>query len=832
MILKLLIIILFSITSFAQLSNFSKAISADMLVQSLTELSEPEDVNTVIANGDVIEVQPKAEEREVIEQKTVQRKRTQLSAIEMAYSSIDTDHTLNLLISTLNANAHYVLQSEQVIQNNSMNQSDPESPTESVTQSTQQEVTQNEDSEKKVLHQIGYDSFSMDANTQLMNGVAPNNYRLTFGDSLNLFIYGKKEQIIEISVDKHGDIYLPSIGLLTVGGLTLAEASDKIKHEFSKRYVNFEFKLKLNTIQKVLITVAGDVRAPGTYTVNKFDSVLSVLTLAGGVHKTGSLRTIHVIRDGKKTMAYDLYELLIKGTGNHTIVLHPNDVVFVPKIGDTAAIGGAVHAPGIYEVKPGETLHDLMSFASGMTIEAYPNSIYMNRLNNNFSRRISVIHDKSVKGLKKKLTSAAIQNGDVVMIRPHTGQDSGYINIEGNIHIPGKYEYKKGLVLGDILNQANGVKLNTHARVQVYRYLNDNERELKSVDIANVGFALEDQDIIRVFNNFEIIEESNIEIIGEVSFPGKYKFLKNMTVSDIMLLAQPKELASVSNIEVSRVNGQSSKTFYVDTTKNSEFELNRGDKISVKLDNQRDQMVEIKLDGEFRFPGIYRVTKGTRLSDVIEKAGGYLPSAFLKGAIFSRKSVKNYDQMGQTRVIDDEKKRYVYDQSHLGSLAMDTQTAIAIMMQARQQSLNYLEERANLYPGRIIIDLANQAFERQADNFIIEDGDSLVVPTVPESIHLIGGVQQSISIAYNNRYSINDYVNTVGGFSKYADSNNIYIFKSSGKVDRNIRVIEPGDVVYVPERVIISFNWLQFLTNITSIISNAVTSVALINSLN
>ena len=215
----------------------------------------------------------------------------------------------------------------------------------------------------------------------------------------------------------------------------------------------------------------------------------------------------------------------------------------------------------------------------------------------------------------------------------------------------------------------------------------------------------------------------------------------------------------------------------------------------MKLDNQRNQMVEIKLDGEFRFPGIYRVTKGTRLSDVIEKAGGYLPSAFLKGAIFSRKSVKNYDQMGQTRVIDDEKKRYVYDQSHLGSLAMDTQTAIAMI----------LYKFRGAHPGRIIIDWP-MAFERQADNFIIEDGDSLVVPTVPESIHLIGGVQQSISIAYNNRYSINDYVNTVGGFSKYADSNNIYIFKSSGKVDRNIRVIEPGDVVYVHERVIISYN--------------------------
>ncbi|MEC8678054.1 MAG: hypothetical protein VXX85_04295, partial [Candidatus Margulisiibacteriota bacterium] len=111
------------------------------------------------------------------------------------------------------------------------------------------------------------------------------------------------------------------------------------------------------------------------------------------------------------------------------------------------------------------------------------------------------------------------------------------------------------------------------------------------------------------------------------------------------------------------------------------------------------------------------------------------------------------------------------------------------------------------------------------------DGDELTIPTQPESIHLIGGVQQGISIAYNPRYNTQDYIQNVGGFTKYADAGNVYVFKSSGRVFQNSQNIEPGDIIYVPEKVKVSFNWLKFLTNITQIVSNAVTSIALINSL-
>ena len=343
---------------------------------------------------------------------------------------------------------------------------------------------------------------------------------------------------------------------------------------------------------------------------------------------------------------------------------------------------------------------------------------------------------------------------------------------------------------------------------------------------------LQDRDIIRIFNQHKVTNALNVTIQGAVTFSGEYMYLRNMAVSDVLLLAQPTPFASLKNVEITRfLPGTSGKTVYVDVKKNGSFKLKPGDKINVKKDNLRDQTCTITLSGEFVYPGTYRVKKGTRLSDIIELAGGFASSAYLFGAVFTRQEVKTYDALGQERVLEDEKRRLIYDQSHLGNLSMDTGTSLTVMMSARREALKYLEKQTNQYSGRVVIDIDQNQFDRSRDNFVIKDGDHLMVPTQPESIHLIGGVQQSISMAYHPSLSLHDYVHNVGGYTKYADVKNVYVFKASGRVFRNGKTINPGDIIYVPENVHISVNWIQLLTNITSIISNAVTSIALIKSI-
>ena len=103
---------------------------------------------------------------------------------------------------------------------------------------------------------------------------------------------------------------------------------------------------------------------------------------------------------------------------------------------------------------------------------------------------------------------------------------------------------------------------------------------------------------------------------------------------------------------------------------------------------------------------------------------GYTDSAFLKGAVFTRASVSRDDETGQKKVIDDEQKRFIYDQTHLGNLSMDSQVSMGIMMTARQEALQYLKKKVGATSGRVIIDLHQSSFQESSDNFVLKTGIS------------------------------------------------------------------------------------------------------------
>lgn len=683
--------------------------------------------------------------------------------------------------------------------------------------------------DNKKLKQFGYSFF----NKKTFNNndlIIPENYLLQKGDSFTLFIYGKKEMILVLSVDNEGEVFIPDIGPVLVAGLSIVEANKKISTKLKRKFVNFESKLKINYLKDVTVLISGNVNNPGAYSINKYESIFSVLSRSNGVSKTGSLRNIKLLKSSGQKLTIDLYNYLLIDSKQIPITFNEGDVLFVPGLTDSVAITGAVNNPGIYEILNNETINDVIQFASGTALNAYPNSMYINRFDNTFKRKVISISTNSIKDMKKKRL-AKVYSGDVIVIPKKSNESYGYVNIMGNVNIPGKFEYKSNMTLGQLILKAQGIKKDTYPDVHIFRYLSDENRKLIRVKLDSKNTKIMDRDIVTIYNKNNLETPQFVTIIGEVMDPGEYHYFQEMTLNDLIILAKLKQFTSLSLVEVARFNGKESELLYVSQSNLGEFTLQPGDRVSLKKDNLRDQTATIELKGEFVYPGLYKVTKGTKLSEVIKKAGGYTDSAYLKGTVFLRKSVLSEDKIGQQKVIDDEKRRFIYDQSHLGNLSVDSKVSMGIMMTARQEALKFLENKSRASSGRVIIDLHKSNFQQSKDNFIIQDGDILDVPIKPESIHIIGGVQQGISMAYNPSYSLYSYIENVGGFTKYADRGNIYVFKTTGRVFKNHNNIEPGDIIYVPEKVIISFNWLQFLTSITQIVSNAVTSIALIRSI-
>ena len=141
--------------------------------------------------------------------------------------------------------------------------------------------------------------------------IIPESYLLQKGDSFTLFIYGKKEMILELSVDNDGEVFIPNIGPVLVAGLSISEANKKISTKLKRKFVNFESRLKINYLKDVTIIISGNVNNPGAYSINKYESIFSVLARSNGVSKTGSLRNIKLLKSSGEKLTIDLYNYLL-----------------------------------------------------------------------------------------------------------------------------------------------------------------------------------------------------------------------------------------------------------------------------------------------------------------------------------------------------------------------------------------------------------------------------------------------------------------------------------------------------------------------------------------
>src|SRR5262249_16611784 len=107
---------------------------------------------------------------------------------------------------------------------------------------------------------------------------------------------------------------------------------------------------------------------------------LTALYQAGGLTERSNFRAVEVRRGNELLATVDLYDYLLKGIVPAVPPMQTGDVVFVPIRGPRVRIGGEVNRPAIYEIKPGETLRDLVRMAGGLTPLAGANNVTISRI--------------------------------------------------------------------------------------------------------------------------------------------------------------------------------------------------------------------------------------------------------------------------------------------------------------------------------------------------------------------------------------------------------------------------------------------------------------------
>jgi len=393
------------------------------------------------------------------------------------------------------------------------------------------------DVESDGLQRYGYNLFQQDGFVREMTGGAlSDDYRLGPGDQLGVFLGGKTQENFTLTVSVDGKLYVPTLGVLFVSGLTLDEFRDELDRALHAYYSDYSLNIILTAPKSVSVSVVGEVRAPGNYSGSALGSVLDFISKARGVALNGSFRNIQVFRKDSLVARIDLYDYLMRPRSHQSFSLQSGDIIFVPVLASTISVEGEVNREAIYELNPNanETVQDIIELAGGFTDLAYLHKVELSRLQPDGLRRVIYIdfhHDD-------KDGSMTVQNNDrirVFSIKDQAPQDS--VAIYGEVNNPGFYEYQKDMRVSDLILQAGSLKRSAYtlsadlakvdpgARIKT-RTLNL-QRLLRGDPEHNLLLSPDDQVFIRKIPQWEI--GALVDINGQVQFPGYYPIKKDST---------------------------------------------------------------------------------------------------------------------------------------------------------------------------------------------------------------------------------------------------------------------------------------------------------------
>ncbi len=703
----------------------------------------------------------------------------------------------------------------------------------------------------EALKPFGYDLFEGVPSTfaPVSDIQVPIDYIVGPGDTLNIQLYGNDSARYILTVDRDGRVNFPKLGPITVSGMSFDAARGAIEQRVRHQLIGAQVSVTMGDLRSIRVFVLGEAEKPGSYTVSGLSTMTNALFVSGGVKKIGSLRSIELKRNGRLVTVLDLYDLLLHGDTSGDRKLMPGDVIFIPPIGDTVSIYGAVRRPAIYELKNEKTAAQAIDMAGGLLPDADGKLIQVERIQPSRLYEMRNIDLTTSVG-----SNAALANGDKVRVPTIRPTLENSVVLSGFVFRPGSFEYHKGLRLSDILGSFDELRPNADRHyVMIRREVPPEEKvEVLSADLERALAArgsaadpeLRPRDRIMVFDLSSsrerivapIIKDLELQgtpdkpaqivsIDGRVGAPGHYPLEPAMRVSDLIRAGGSLEDSSYSGeAELTRyeiVNGNARQTDLIPVDlaairrgdARADLQLKPYDQLVIKITPQWAEPGNIELAGEVRFPGRYPIHRGETLSSVVRRAGGFTDLAFSEGAVFIREELKKREK-DQIELLTNRL------QSDLAALSLEAVASSASNANANgaagasqgllvgQQLLAQLRDTKPI--GRLVIDLDRvmKGPPGATGDVILRDGDKLLIPKKTQEITILGEVQSPTSHVFEAGLTRDEYIGKSGGITQKADRKHIYVVRANGDVVSGQRVgwfrrsqsvdIRPGDTIVVP----------------------------------
>lgn len=636
-----------------------------------------------------------------------------------------------------------------------------------------------------------------------VNVATPVNYRLGPGDEVIIDVWGASETTIRQTISPEGSILVNNLGPVYLNGKTVKEANSYLKQEFAKIYSGVsgntpssQIKLTLGEIRSIQVNVMGEVVVPGTYTLSSFSSVFHALYRAGGVNKIGSLRSIKVVRGGHVIADLDVYNFIMKGKMKDDIRLQDGDVIIVNPYESLVRILGKVKRPMFYEMKSVETVGTLLKYAGDFTGDAYKKAVRIVRKNGGEHQIYNVDEiDYSV---------FRVMDGDVVTVDSVLQRFENRVEIRGAVYREGLYQLNGTInTVKQLIKKAEGVRGDAFLnRAIIDRENEDLTHEMIQIDLRGLlngtvaDIPLLRNDILYIPSIHDLKEEETLTIHGEVANPGTYLYSNNMTIEDLVLQAGGLlEGAATVKIEVARrIKNPESSKFSTTIGQTFSFNLKNGlligdgsdnfylqpfDEIYIRKSPAYHEQQNVIVNGEVLFSGSYALTKkNARLTDLIEKAGGITPDAYVKGSRLIRK-------------MNVEELRRKEDAIRMANMGGKDSISLKKMDLSDTYSVGISLDKALANPGSDF-------------DMVLREGDMLIVPEYVSTVKINGAVMYPNTVLFRKGEDTRYYINQAGGYSSDAKKSKAYVVYMNGTVSRlkmrDNNAIEPGCEIIVPSK--------------------------------
>jgi protein involved in polysaccharide export with SLBB domain len=696
------------------------------------------------------------------------------------------------------------------------------------------------------------------------------------GDALQLTVWGQINFTRRLVVDRSGDVYLPEVGRLALAGLKYGDAAPVFRSGIGRVYKSFDLSIAMDRLRSIQVFVMGEARRPGSYTVSSLSTLVNAIFESGGPSSRGSMREIELKRGDRTIHELDLYDLLVHGDKSDDARLAPGDVILIPAAGPRVALAGSVEHPGIYELRKGSRLGEILQLAGGLSPMAAVQDAVLERISKDSAFEVQRIT------LNDAGRATELRNGDIIRLIPVVPRFENAVTLRGNVSDPGRFPWHSGMRISDLIPSKEALLTRSYWTSRNQLTSGGEQDQLDASKITAIEQSQQSEaarpGIPPPQTNLQAASWNSQQSQRALAGPApNYREETRQTHSDSSLGAAtgsddvpPLRTFLPSNVVqppapdinwdyavIERLDRQTLATRLIPfdlgdvvlkQDHSADLLLEPGDVVTVfsKADfsvPRAKQTRQIRLEGEVARAGVYPIGPGTTLRSLVANAGGLTSNAYLYGAQFTRESTRREQQKRYDDFINQLERDINQGAANVSGRVISP--AEAATAQTAITNQRELLDRLRKIPvsGRIVLDLdPNSRGTSALPDLALENGDRLYVPSRPSTVNVVGTVFEQAAFLYDEDLHVGDYLKKAGGPTRSADKSHMFVIRADGSViakstntglfSRNFDTLmmHPGDTLVVPAHIN-KTTFTRGLMDWSQIFSNLALGAAAINVL-